>query len=365
MEVNKNVDDYNSNILKLLHKNSGEGEYSIDELADFISSRIDGVFDRHYMRVRLFDLCKKGRIANPRMKTYSTPSPNPELILQIDSLWDEFVQNARIYKSEGTLITDIKSGFWEITDVNDTMERAVLYLSKKEDTQSAQISFEHFSNSMNRINCCGGRMERPDRRDSHRSAYCELLPCLSIDEEGFTVVNLLPNEPLEPNFHEEYVGKWNVRRRRPIFNFDFEPSFQDSTEGIIQIQKRHLRHEDLVDFVWNEVLGDRFDKIEGQYDLLCKNREYKQIIWEMKTIELNDFKDQKRQVLKAVSQLFYYDFQTGNGGMYPLIACFERKISDELIEFLAMCNIFCCWFYRNRLTFSDILPIPNGILPTD
>ena len=45
----------------------------------------------------------------------------------------------------------------------------------------------------------------------------------------------------------------------------------------------------------------------------------------MKTIEENDKPDEKRQVMKAVSQLFYYDFISGKGGVHPLIACFERK----------------------------------------
>jgi hypothetical protein len=367
--INKNINDYNSNILSLLHQGSGDKEYSLDEIANYVESMIQGIFDRHYLRNRLFDLGRKGRISNPRKLYYRTPKPNPEMHLDIPTMWDEFIFNARVYKNDRSTFIDSNKDYWIVFEVEDSRDNAVVKIVNQMTQKKASISHEHFENSLVRINSCGGRMERPDRRISHRSAYCEFTSSLDFDEFGFTIYSKKSH-----NDDSQFIstggiartdGDWNVRHKRPIFNFDFEPSIIDQSERIVLTQLRHIRHEDLVDFVWNKILGERFDKKEGVFDLLCKNRQFDRIIWEMKTIQADDLIDEKRQVMKAISQLFYYDFKLGDAGIHPLIACFENKISLFHQEFLATCNILCCWRERNKLIFSDFLPKPFGITKTD
>ena len=186
--MNKNIGDYNSNILQLLHSNGGGHEYSLDDIASFVSDIITGIFDRHYLRNRLFDLCRKGRIANPRMKIYSTPKQDPNLMLDIELMWDVFIDKAREYYLSGKHIPDVTEGKWRIERVVDVEDRACVFLISDRTGKSTKITHEHFENSLVRINNCGGKMERPDRRSSHRSAYCEFLPNLSFDNDGFTVV---------------------------------------------------------------------------------------------------------------------------------------------------------------------------------
>ena len=121
--MNKNIGDYNSNILQLLHSNGGGHEYSLDDIASFVSENITGIFDRHYLRNRLFDLCRKGRIANPRMKIYSTPKQDPNLMLDIELMWDVFIDNAREYYLSGKHIPDVTEGKWRIERVVDVVRQ--------------------------------------------------------------------------------------------------------------------------------------------------------------------------------------------------------------------------------------------------
>lgn len=364
--VNKNLSDYNSNILQLLHQGNGENVFHLDEIFTHVDEMIDGIADRHYLRNRLFDLCRKGRIANPIREHYSTPVSDSNTDLSLLPSWDEFVTNARIYNSNRNEFQDIDGNNWKVNDVNDSGSSAVISLINLRNEKIATITFEHFKNSLIRLNACGGRMERPDRRSSHRAAYKEFLSRLDLDEDGFTIVGSDIQRDFSENISSGGIdredGEWNIRRRRPIFNFDFEPKITDTQERVILTQQRHLRHEDLVDFVWNDILGDKWQKKEGVYDLLCQNRRYERIIWEMKTIQRGDLIDEKRQVMKAVSQLFYYDFILGNGGVNPLIACFECKISLSNQEFLAACNILCCWKEDNQLIFSSFLPVPSEFI---
>ena len=81
-------------------------------------------------------------------------------------------------------------------------------------------------------------------------------------------------------------GEWNVRRKRAVFESDYEPQTIDSEHRISLTIERTERHENLVDFVWFEWLGDDFDRKEGEFDLLCKNSNFPRILWEMKTIQL-------------------------------------------------------------------------------
>ena len=217
-------------------------------------------------------------------------------------------------------------------------------------------------------------MERPDRRHSHRAAFCALLSRIEFDERGFTRV--VDSELGDPPGEEESIesapisvggsrrdeGEWNIRRKRAVHESDFEPQTIDSRHRIELTRERVERHEDLVDFVWFDWLGDEFDKKEGEYDLYSRNTRSPRILWEMKTIQIEDRADEKRQVMKAVSQLLYYDFKLGDTGIYPLIACFEYEISPFLQSFLSSCGIHCCWKSGSRLIFSEGLEAPTFLL---
>ena len=362
---NRHAPDYDVNLLELLHSIPGE-QFSIDQISDFISSRIYGLFVRHYLRIRLFYHSSRGRIANPKRKHYRVTTPNESTRLIVDDCWAEFIQNAEIFQENRTTIADLSGKIWRILQIQDDGENDYVELVSVESETTATITFEHFSNAITRLNACGGLMERPDRRHSHIATFCALLPRLQFDENGYTVVTNI-TEP-DTTSHEPMIsvggtkreqGEWNIRRKRAIHESDFEPQAMDSEHRILLTRERLERHELLVDFVWFEILGDSFDRLEGEFDLFSKNRTTPRILWEMKTIQSGDDADEKRQVRKAVSQLLYYDFKLGETGIHPLIACFEHEISSTLQRFLASCNIHCCWKYGSRLIFSNQLPTPS------
>ena len=53
---NRNPSDYDANIRSILHSAPGRA-FSLDEISVYISTNIDGEFDRHYLRNRLFYYC--------------------------------------------------------------------------------------------------------------------------------------------------------------------------------------------------------------------------------------------------------------------------------------------------------------------
>jgi hypothetical protein len=372
-DINRNPSDYDANIRSILHSAPGRA-FSLDEISVYISTNIDGEFDRHYLRNRLFYYCKIGRFANPIRNHYQVAKPNPERSLDIDTCWDEFVQNAKDYVRNMSLYTDQRGRTWRISQIRDDGENEYLELVSSEVNGIVEFTFEHFQNAIIRINASGGEMESPDRRYAHRATICELVNDLNFDSRGYTVVarseSTSVNQEDTTNNRENTSiggmrrvdGEWNVRRKRAVFESDYEPQTIDSEHRISLTIERTERHENLVDFVWFEWLGDDFDRREGEFDLLCKNSNFPRILWEMKTIQLGDLSDEKRQVTKAVSQLLYYDYNLGDTGIHPLVACFEYEISPSLQRFLSSCGIHCCWKSGNRLLFGGDLTPPSCLV---
>ena len=372
-EDNRHAPDYDLNLRELLHSDPSR-PFSLDEISEYISSNIVGNFDRHYLRTRLFKHGNVGRFSNPIVNHYQIPTPNPTRVLDVQNSWSEFIQNAHIFLENRTIITDLVNIKWRIHQIRDDGSNDYVELISIDSGTITKVKFVHFSNAITQINACGGVMERPDRRHSHRAAFCTLSNQIEFDERGYTrvIVSELGDSSGEEVSAEHPSisvggsrrdeGEWNIRRKRAVHESDFEPQTIDSKHRIELTRERLERHEDLVDFVWFDWLGDEFDKKEGEYDLYSRNTSYPRILWEMKTIQLGDQADEKRQVRKAISQLLYYDFKLGDTGIHPLVACFEYEISPFLQSFLSSCGIHCCWKSGSRLIFSNQLEPPTCLL---
>lgn len=110
-------------------------------------------------------------------------------------------------------------------------------------------------------------------------------------------------------------------------------------------EERKFRHRKLNDEV-HKLLKDRgFRIFEGNIDCLAFKDSTPILINEIKTLS-GEEKDEKAQVLKAFSQLYYYEMfamKQFEGYKSQKIAIFEGKISDEHINFLEYNNIYVLW----------------------
>lgn len=126
---------------------------------------------------------------------------------------------------------------------------------------------------------------------------------------------------------------------------DKEQKSFDLLNGIVIRKKRTERHNDIVKIVAKIFIDNKLDIYEGRIDCLgVKDREFA-IISEIKTLD-GTLSDENNQVMKAFSQLYYYEqFHMGDFSGIPKIkvAIFEKKISDEHIEFFRNNNIQVFW----------------------
>ncbi|MGC5816020.1 hypothetical protein [Clostridium perfringens] len=131
----------------------------------------------------------------------------------------------------------------------------------------------------------------------------------------------------------------------------------DLSEGIRTRKKRTERHSDVVKLVARTLEVKFFNLYEGRIDCLAIRNivETPAIIIEVKTLDGTDT-DECSQVMKAFSQLFYYEeFHMGDfeSSYTQKVVVFESKISDEHICFFEKNGILVFWVENNSINGND------------
>lgn len=151
---------------------------------------------------------------------------------------------------------------------------------------------------------------------------------------------------------EYEVGNDKEQNGKVIEQEEFYNEEEDKNEKLIdwseaerKNEARKSRHRELND-EFHKLLIDRgFRVFEGNIDCLGFKNSFPIIIGEVKTLS-GESKDEKSQVLKAFSQLYYYEMfamKQFEGYKSQKIAIFESKISDDHINFLESNNILVLW----------------------
>lgn len=131
----------------------------------------------------------------------------------------------------------------------------------------------------------------------------------------------------------------------------------DLSQGIKTRKKRTERHTNIVKLVANVLMSKAFTLYEGRIDCLGI-REFglsPAVISEIKTLD-GSWSDECSQVMKAFSQLFYYEeFHMGEFKNYAVqkIVVFEQKIADEHILFFEKSGILVFWVNNNELVGTE------------
>lgn len=157
---------------------------------------------------------------------------------------------------------------------------------------------------------------------------------------------------------EYEVGNDKEQNGKVIEQEEFYNEEEDKNEKLIdwseaerKNEARKYRHRELND-EFHKLLIDRgFRVFEGNIDCLGFKSTFPAIIGEVKTLS-GENKDEKSQVLKAFSQLYYYEMfamKQFEGYKSQKIAIFESKISDDHINFLESNNILVLWKCREGI----------------
>lgn len=131
----------------------------------------------------------------------------------------------------------------------------------------------------------------------------------------------------------------------------------DLSKGIKMRKKRTERHSDIVKLVATSLQKRGFTLYEGRIDCLGIRNSIKTpaVISEIKTLN-GTVSDENNQVMKAFSQLFYYEeFHMGQfkDMCSQKIVVFENKISDDHINFFEKNDILVFWVQNNSLVGTD------------
>ena len=180
-------------------------------------------------------------------------------------------------------------------------------------------------------------------------------------EDVSEVIKRLNKSTIEGNYSNQsyrfYLSEYEIgddkeKNNQVVGQEEFYNMEEDTNEKLIdwseaerKNEARKSRHRELNDEV-HKLLKDRgFRVFEGNIDCLGFKNSFPVIIGEVKTLS-GESKDEKSQVLKAFSQLYYYEMfamKQFEGHKSQKVAIFERKISDEHIDFLEDNNILVLW----------------------
>lgn len=193
-------------------------------------------------------------------------------------------------------------------------------------------TFENENNISNVKNGEGINTETEDYVNETNNVYLENRETSLRGVDIYSIAKYAPEDEKDETDDEEYTF--------------------DLSKGIETRKKRTERHANIVKLVAQILSDKRFNLFEGRIDCLGIRQDSDSIICEVKTLD-GSKSDECSQVMKAFSQLFYYEkFHMGQfkGGHTQKVVIFENKISDEHIMFFEQNDILVFWVENEILS---------------
>lgn len=161
-------------------------------------------------------------------------------------------------------------------------------------------------------------------------------------------------ETIEPQFSQVREVTSNQIAQFNTSDTEQFLTMSDPSNGIMLRRERTQRHQSIVRLLAQCLSVHQYRLFEDPIDCLATKLNAPTLIFEIKTLDGTPA-DERSQVMKAFSQLCYYEYFYVNNysGPYHKVAVFETKISDSHIAFLNSYNINVAWLdNQNQFTFS-------------
>lgn len=165
------------------------------------------------------------------------------------------------------------------------------------------------------------------------------------------IISKESEEVFSTNSNLRSVDFGSIAKFKPVDEEDETiSSFTDLTASIQTRKKRTERHHDIVKLIALDLERKGYSLYENPIDCLAVKENKTTLLFEVKTLDGSD-SDEKKQVQKAFSQLFYYemfsvkDFK--ENGLEKFVV-FEKQISDEHINFFEQVGIKVIWVNENK-----------------
>lgn len=130
----------------------------------------------------------------------------------------------------------------------------------------------------------------------------------------------------------------------------------DLSTGINIRKKRTERHQDIVKMLALDLLREGYSLYEDPIDCYAQKEGKTSLLFEIKTLD-GTKSDEKKQMLKALSQVLYYErFKAPSDDEIKKVIVFEQKISDEYIDFLEKLNISVVWI-DDKMRFNGLVEL--------
>lgn len=170
------------------------------------------------------------------------------------------------------------------------------------------------------------------------------------ERSSYIEIELPSSKEYEKDINFREVDNFSIASYKPKDEEDLEENIVDLSKGIFEIKKRTERHQDIVKLLANNLAGAGYKLYEYPVDCLAlKNNEL--LLFEIKTLN-GRLSDEKKQVRNAFSQLFYYEeFYVKKKFELKVkkYVLFEKKISDDHIEFFEKYGINVLWINDNNI----------------
>lgn len=126
---------------------------------------------------------------------------------------------------------------------------------------------------------------------------------------------------------------------------EVDPQTFDLSSGIAVRKKRTERHQEIVKMLARDLERASYALFENPIDCLATKDGSDTLLFEIKTLD-GTVADERKQVVKAFSQVCYYEkfhLSEETKSNVKKIVLFEKKISDEHVDFLDEFNIEVMW----------------------
>lgn len=177
-------------------------------------------------------------------------------------------------------------------------------------------------------------------QEVEKSKVSEFLVKETVAENTYHETNLR-----EVDFNN--IAKFNVNDEEDTS----ETSKFDLSTGIATRKKRTERHQDIVKLIALDLERKGYKLFENPVDCLAVKKDDKALLFEIKTLD-GSMPDEKKQVQKAFSQLYYYEeffVKEKINNAIQKIVVFESIISEKHISFFEKNEIKVFWIGDNKL----------------